>query len=233
MSFILAKVTTPHLTGLPEDSVTNSFALVPTGSETRVSAAAAFTTELDAFYTALSAYLSSAYIWTAMTVEYVDLLDDRPRLPYVTSSFGTTSVSSSGNDMPAEVAICISYQGLSDSGVNMRRRRGRTYIGPLQMASGDNTIVTPTVSNAFLTAFGNLSANAAYQMCVYSRYEHHGVPVGRNINEKLQNGDPVFPEVPDFLPTSFTPLSSAWVDNAYDTQRRRGPKATLRVSMAV
>jgi len=228
MSFILAKVTTPHNTGLPEDSVTNSFAFTPVDPATRVASAAAFTTELDAFYTACSTMLSSQYQWTTMQVEYIDLLDDRPRLPFVTSSFGVTTVATTSNDWPAEVSVCISYQGLATSGVNMRRRRGRVYLGPLQLATGDQPVIPSANITQIGTAWANLTTNTAYVMCVYSRYEHYGVPVGRNIGEEDQNGDKVFHEIPDFLPASFTPLSGSWIDNAWDIQRRRGPKATTR-----
>jgi len=228
MSFITAKVTVPHNTGLPEDAVTNSFALVPAEGVARATAATAFTAELDTFYTALSAWLSSQYQWTAMQVEYVDLLDDRPRLPFVTQTFGISAVSTTQYDLPAEVSLCLTLVGSTSSGENARRRRGRVFIGPLQYVGQDLPTSSMTLATLIANAGLALTTNASYQQCIYSRYTHYSVPVGRNIGEKDGSGNPLFTEQPEALPSAFVPVDGVYVDNAWDIQRRRGPKATAR-----
>lgn len=228
MSFITVKLVVPHNTGLPEDAITNSFAIKPTTGD-RNTAATAFTTELKTFYDSLGGYKSSQMNWAGATAEYVDLLDPRPRTPYRTDPVALLVGAGTYYDVPAEVAMCISYMAPAVSGENPRRRRGRVYIGPLAfLTAADSPVIPATIINGVLPAWLDLTTNPAYNFCVYSRYNHHAVPVGRNINEKLPNGDPVFPEVPDALPNSFQVATRFWMDNAWDTQRRRGPKATSR-----
>lgn len=221
MSFIRVQATIPHATGLPEDAVTNSFAIRPAGANTRQQAADAFHTELIAFYTAVKANLSAQYGWANIQTEFVDLLDDKPRLPFSTQTGSVGSFVSTLFDLPAEVAICCTLTATINSGDNPRRRRGRFYLGPLQNGSADLPLVPASLVSTVATALGALIVNPTYTMCVYSRYTHHGVPVGENIKDYPD-------EIPDALPSSFSDVSAGWVDNAWDTVRRRGVKATSR-----
>ena len=229
MSFILSKVTIPHVNGLPADAVTNSFALVPAGSATRADASAAFSSELDGFYTSLAAFLSTEYTWNAMGVEYVDLLDARPRLPFSFGVIAGPNTTTANYNLPAEVSCCLSLVGSVASGQNPRRRRGRVYVGPLQMGAQDMQMTGTPLPTAVANAGAALMVNPAYTLCIYSRYTHYGVPVGRRIDEKDANGNPRYVEVPDFLPASFVPVTGVYADNAWDIQRRRGPKPTTRI----
>ena len=228
MSFIRVQVTIPHATGLPEDSVVNTFAITNSAPSTRLDAAQAFALELDALYTAVASFLHTDYSWNAITVESIDLLDPRPRIPFHLTTIGAGTIPATANNWPAEVSVCLSLVGLNESGANMRRRRGRVYIGPLQIVTGDQPMVPGTLVTTLANAGANLMVNPAYALCVYSRYTHYGVPVGRNIGEKNSAGDPVFEEIPDALPSSFVPVTGVYVDNAWDIQRRRGLKPTVR-----
>lgn len=226
---MLAKVTIPHSTGLPEDEITNTWAFQPLGAASRTTATSEFNAALDVFYTALQGSFSAAYMWTGMTVEYIDLDSEVPRVPYSTNAISTTTLATASSDLPAEVALCLSLVGLRLSGVNMRRRRGRVYLGPFSTGAVDIATALSTLCTTAANAGEALRTGTDYELCVYSRYTHHDVPVGRNIGEKDANDDLIFPEDPTKLPASFNPVQQVYCDNAWDTQRRRGPKATLRI----
>ena len=233
MPFIRVQITAPHSNGLPRDAITNSFAITPTGAASRTDAASAFTTEAQAFYSAIGSVLSDEYQWDAMIAEYVDLEDNQPRIPFQTDSLGATGVTGSPNRMPAELALVCSLEGARVSGANMRRRRGRFYVGPFNLATDNYGRPPSTLVSGLAVALDALITNATYTLCVYSRYTHHGVPIGRNIGETEENGAPTFPEDEGQLPDAFTPVVRAWVDDAWDTQRRRGLGPTARTVVTV
>lgn len=226
--FLRCQFTVPHDTGLPEDSVVNTYAFTAEDVVTAGGAAIAFTTALDLFYTTIKNNLSSQYNWDQAEVEFINMADERPRVPFYTAPCAISGVATTWNDYPAEVAICMSMRGTTASGENARRRRGRVYIGPLQRVAGDTPDIVSTTVDEIAAAGKVLKDTALVDLCVYSRYTHFAVPVGRNIDERDEAGNRVFDEVPDALPASFVPVTHIWVDNAWDTQRRRGPKATYR-----
>jgi hypothetical protein len=224
-----AFVTIPHTNGLPKDAVQNTFAFMVGGSADRDLVAGDIDSRLTSFYTNIGAYRSSQMDWSGSTVDVIDMTDDKPRLPFYTAPLTQTNPAGTANDMPAEVAVVLSVEGEKTSGVNMRRRRGRVYIGPLQISAADHALVETglytAISNAAATNL--LNPTLPLGLCdwaIYSPYTHHGVPVG----ERFTNEDE-WPEIPDALPASFTPAARCWVDNAFDTQRRRGVSATTRL----
>lgn len=220
--YVRALVKVNHSTGLPEDQIINTWAFsIPDGT-TRVAGTGDIATALGAFYHAIRANLSSQYLWSAGVIEFIDLAEERPRVAYDDTPLGMTQPASTNNDMPPEVALCLSFKAAPVSGENAARRRGRVYIGPLQLASGDVPASTTTVVDLVSDqANTNILASAmSSSWCIYSRYTHYGVPVGGDIKDYDEN--------PDFLPASFVPVEALWVDNAWDVQRRRGTKATYR-----
>lgn len=221
-----ARVTVPHASGLPEDSIVNTWHYMVTGSGDRDVLAPDFQAQLDQFYTAwVTSMGSSRYQWNTVTVDHYDFLEDQPRVPFLssTANFGTGDTAE--QDFPAEVSICLSFRGDYASGDNKARKRGRVYLGPLRFGTSDREFVasffTDMVADAAEDAF--FDALNLTKLAVYSFYTHHDVPVGT----KYTNQDE-FPEVPDALPASFTPVTALWCDNAWDIQRRRGLKATAR-----
>jgi hypothetical protein len=76
-----------------------------------------------------------------------------------------------------------------------------------------------------------LDENDDLVWAIYSESYHRNVPVGGNINEVDDNGDRVYPEVEGLLAYSFAEVGVIWVDNAWDTQRRRGTAATYRKTL--
>lgn len=118
----------------------------------------------------------------------------------------TTPVGGSGNG-PFEVAICLSYATVDNPLASTKRRRGRIFVGPL--ASGVVGTERPgsTIQNPILD-FGEALASIG--------------TAGNTTWLMYSPSDDVYVKI-----------ESIWVDDAWDTQRRRGLKPTSRLSRDV
>lgn len=224
--YLRTVATIPHDSGIPADAVQNGFAWHALGTVDRDLAAVEIAARLQAFYAALTNDMSSAYDRTQIAVKTYDMSEGTPRFPYYESTINAGAGQAGSNDLPPEVAITVSYEGPRQSGLNQRRRRGRIYVGPFQVASGDIATVGATLQDTVADAaeaylLGSSGGPYLVNWAVYSRLQHFNIPVGGVITE----GDE---EDPNRLPVSFTDVTRMWVDNAWDTQRRRGTKATNR-----
>jgi hypothetical protein len=101
--------------------------------------------------------------------------------------------------LPSEVAACLSYV----SEENQPRNRGRIYLGPLSQSASE------------------LADNRAV---VKLNFRHSALASAQRLIDK-----------PTFTWSLWSPTSAQmkqitglWMDNAYDTQRRRGERATHR-----
>jgi len=151
----------------------------------------------------------------ACTVKVYDLASAEPRIPIVRNWTLGASTNASGNELPAEVALAVSIY----AGISRPRTRGRIYFGPFHIAATEDdptnqrarpgVIVRETLGGAVKRLIG-LPGNT-HNLGVYSRgiYTVGGV---------------VQPPVAG----SMAIATNGWVDDAWDTQRRRGQKATLR-----
>jgi hypothetical protein len=107
--------------------------------------------------------------------------------------------------MPAEVAIVVSFEALPVSGEPQARRRGRVYIPWLPDTA--NTEGRPTQTfiddlGAAFVAFGAAAdASISVDWVIWSPTDNAAVGTARG-----------------------------WIDNAWDTQRRRGFAATSRTN---
>lgn len=115
----------------------------------------------------------------------------------------------SGSNLPSEVAVCLSYSGAPGAGL-VARTRGRIYIGPLEVstlspAPGD-TRSRPSLDfrTDILKAATTLAQSA---LDLFYGWVVHSETAGA-----------------DYAITRW------WVDDAWDTQRRRGDAPTSRVS---
>lgn len=192
------------VTNVAKDSVVNSFAVKA------MSGAASFgdiNVCVDQFYNNIATILGPTLNSGAnkhITRVY-HLIEPEPRPPvYV----GTFTQAGTGAPLPAEVALCSSFQGLPQAGVRQSRRRGRLYIGPLNTASAilDSGYSRP--SGATITTLATATKNFRdqliannWELCVWSRKNNTLVPV-----------------------------NNGWVNNEWDTQRRRGPEVSSRVT---
>lgn len=144
-------------------------------------------------------------------IKMFDLTDPIPRPPIYDEFYTPTAHPGTGQNLPDEVAVCLSYGATPTAGIPIARQRGRIYIGPLNdnalgSASGD------VVSRPALAFRDNLVRAAA----------------------KLWNDAALYLWVvySPTLNTSF-PISHFWSDDAWDTQRRRGAAPTSRVTQDV
>lgn len=203
MAITRVVATLPFFSLDSKDVATNTFhfsTVATPDSAERLAIAA----RLDAFYSAIDLYLSPVISQSLCTYKFFDLADPPPRVPVET--IPTVGLTFGTNGLPEEVAICLSYLATPVSGEPIARRRGRIYLGPLSTtAIGQASSSAFTrISSATRTALGNAAAvladqSEASQWCVYSPTD--------GIARQIKNG---------------------YVDDAADTQRRRGRVTTAR-----
>jgi hypothetical protein len=110
--------------------------------------------------------------------------------------------------LPLEVAACLSYRG-STPGVLARRLRGRIYLGPLTIeATSAGSGVAPVVHTSMRASM----LGAATFLAGNPTLAAEGLTWG------------VYSRTLDAI----HPITGGWVDNAFDTQRRRQVDATVR-----
>lgn len=204
MPYIRAQVSLPMDSGLPEDTAMNVWHFfADAGDDATANLIAA---ALKAFYDTVDTYLSTNINAAGAVVEFYNLADPEPRVPFHSVNIGADMITST-TALPDEVALCLSFQAAQISGVPQARRRGRVYIGPLGQNAAGAAAAGNRPAAAFITAMVNAGtalstasdAAATWSWVVFSRV--------------LNLGDPVV---------------DGWVDNAFDTQRRRGVDATSR-----
>lgn len=115
----------------------------------------------------------------------------------------TAQFPQTGNINPRQIALVLSYYGDR----NLPRTRGRIYIGPWDTLEGniderphDNHLAI-TIDLGHKLQAVNGSTTEGWQHCVYSKH----------------------------TPTSELAVAHYWVNDVWDTQRRRSPKETKRV----
>lgn len=211
----LATVQFPYFTGLPSDVVENTFHFTFSGGGTPdVTDFEALEAVLRGLYADIFDDGSTASMAPWMrpgttTVKMYHVADPVPRTPVYMNTSSFAVVQSVNAPMPTEVALCLSYEGAHISGADQASRRGRIYIGGLGnvVSQGDNgTFPLPTANILanIAAAAPTLITNAAlvsWNWVVYSRKNDATVPI--------QGG---------------------WVDNAFDTQRRRGQAPSARTA---
>ena len=209
MGYCRAIVELNRDTLIPKDLTVNTWYFEPPGAIS--SSAADITTALDTFYTAIGGLLSPVLTGTG-SVAYYDLEDPEPRVPVAT---GLITFTPDTTGLPEEVALCLSFQGAVVSGEAQARRRGRVYLGPL--SSDGSTLFTgyyrPSsgTRSSITTAANALMGTAGINWSVFS---------------PTTAGPP--PWAAGDLANAFTPVTNGWVDDTFDTQRRRGAPTTAR-----
>jgi hypothetical protein len=165
---------------------------------------------LDASYTVMRPYFASFVPQNGHSTKFYDLEDPIPRAPVAEFSWGLDT-SPTGSALPTEVALCVSFQGDPLSGQPQARRRGRNYL--------------PFLGGSVIDGVGRPSTaviNAA-------------VAWGQGLLDFSQTGgNPTWVVNSTFgAPLEFTTtITNGWVDNEFDTQRRRGRAATARTTFA-
>jgi hypothetical protein len=225
MGQILAVAILPKKSGLPVDAVQNSFAFTSATAPITTAEQIAITDAVIAFYNTNGSLAVPVAHWLSESmdtgvskakVELYDLtghLDGSPHGSPIRTTLFTLAAVGAGS-LPDEMSVCLSYH--SDFGTDVEeagvtrpkaRDRGRIYVGPLagnvtsQDATTKEVFVTPNVRTTLLDGAAALIA-ATPSWCVWSRAS-----------------------------AALKPVTGAFVDNAFDVQRRRGQKATVRDSI--
>lgn len=201
-----AQVTIAMTSGIPRDAVVNNFYFDMVNKAD--SDFAQITAAIQTFYSSITPQLSSLVNRTGNVIKYYDHGDLTPRVPRATQTFNLTGTVGSGA-LPAELAICLSFQADRESGVPQARRRGRVYIGPLSTPTNTNGLVTAShrdaIKNAAKVFLDASTANTNYVWVVHS---HNSSTTDR-------------------------PVTNGWVDDAFDIQRRRGLVPTSRATFVI
>lgn len=189
------------------DSVVNTFAV---SAASGASVFADITTNVDAFYASLGSYLAPTLLNTtdAHKVRVYHLSEPEPRPPVYIGSFTQAGTPVA---LPAEVAVCSSFSAAAPAGTLPARRRGRIYVGPLNDDTGSvvGSYLRPSPTFRALLAASTKAlveglADDGWIFSVWSRRDNTLFPVVRG-----------------------------WVNDEYDTQRRRGPEVTTRDTWAL
>lgn len=223
MSVILAQVSFEHDSGLPRDRAVNTFHFKRTDGLEGTAYDNIFDMVTD-FYTAdHGGYSVQQYLSRLLTgagrVKLYDLGNAPPRFPV----FDETFTVANGNDaLPSEVAICVSFQAAPVSGVPMARKRGRVYVGPLTKDALYATTGRPFGPMlTMLAAAGNqlmqeADASISWDLVI------HSAGARDNSDDSVPYKDRAKLAVID------SKVVSGWVDDDFDTQRRRGIGQTAR-----
>jgi len=195
------------ISGLPEDRYVNSWAFrndLPLDDP-----AARIAALLSDFYqdvhapatSALTAFVPSAMVTATAEVRVYDLGDPAPREPTIIP-VGVAGLSAA-TPLPGEVATCLSY--VADR--NLPRNRGRIYFGPLGAGANGTVIGGHLRPSASLLTSLVEGAN----FLINNTVDLTWVMISQaDANAKV--------------------ITGGWVDNAFDTQRRRGGDPSARTN---
>jgi hypothetical protein len=222
---ILAEVVLPAKSGVPRDAVTNTFAWDWDTSHP-LDTSGGIGSRLIAFYNTASGthavcyYLSDCLsrVSNSAQIRFYDLsgfLDGSDHgSPIVTENF--TLGASEGGALPSEVAICVTAQaditGVPvESGATrpQERHRGRIYLGPLVLSGIAQQDSTTKESYIDPDARSDILASA---------------------DDLLTGIDDSAWSIWSRVDAALRPVVYGWIDDAWDTQRRRGVVARSRAT---
>lgn len=194
----------------------------------------AIDTAVDRFYRAtISGQARSVDVWlgtqvSALTNKIYDVTEEPAGAPILVSPERVlvgTRFGTKGN-MPSEAAVCLSFAGTPEVGLVQSRRRGRVFIGPLrydalEYVGGDMRPISDFRTDLIMAAQRMATeVDGTAEWVVYSRPF-----AGRG--EIVRPGRSTLPAIPA-RPGTTVNIDEVSVDNAVDTQRRRGTRPTLR-----
>lgn len=213
MGRVRATITIPHVSAVPANAAVNTMHFVtaapvptPPDYDYIMQGIKDFYAKNNTGAGALTQLLSANMVPSQLIIKLYDLDDPMPRPPR--ASVISPSPNSGGGSFPHEVAMVLSTKGLSGPGVNPKRNRGRMFIGPLSdnasyvsRSSGD---VRPSlIAREILAAAATELAKRALgaSWAIYSRRDN-----------------------------DLKPIVEGFIDDAFDTQRRRGTNASTRTT---
>lgn len=206
MANLIVQTIFESATGLPADSIVNTTSW--TGSLSDLDNIRDILVDFyavqapDAQNTILY-WMSNEAISGNVTIKIYDRDDPKPRQPIEIFESDLSEGLGPEDMLPTECAIVVSYQASRIAGLPQNRRRNRFYMGGFGVEANDNGRINPGLVETILFASKEMlnaaSASVDKSLIVWSGYYETGYTI--------DNG---------------------WVDNAWDSQRRRGLKSTAR-----
>jgi len=165
----------------------------------------------DFYDTAHANVLFSTLLTGSARIKIYDLEDPSPRPPVYEGTPALTGTL--GAPYPAEVAVCMTYQGPVVAGIPQARRRGRVFLGPISTAAASG-------------GTGDL------RVAISAREDICGAAQGLIEQTELPGltwsvYSPTL-DAAGSLASAFTTVTNGYVNDAFDTQRRRGLPPTTR-----
>lgn len=204
---------------MPEDRYVNTWYV--TATDLTGGAMAALAASVRGFYTIdPSGAVAPVSNWLGLqadaignTVKIYNMADAPIRTPiYEDTATPGAFGASAATSLPQELAACLSYSADPAGGIPAAQRRGRMYIGPLNVnalqgsGSGDNHVNDSLMDSIVYAAqeFAIRCSQAGIDWSVYS-------------------------------PTrgAASKITSVWCDDAWDIQRRRGVKPSSRRTLPI
>lgn len=227
-------VTIPKVSGIPEDAVENVWHFASDTADTHATVQTDIVSKLTTFYNTdlgasmantLAFYMGGQLARTTNSCSFrTYFTDDLTGATFFGSPVATTSwtlgTGGAGTSFPSEVSACLSFHGdltdIPETEANpvpppaffrpAARRRGRLFIGPLVSGTSDAT--------------GDIHVAATYRADL----------AAAAANVMAQNDTLSAWVVWSKMDGAVYPVAGGFVDNAFDTQRRRGPDATTRTN---
>lgn len=216
MTVARAQIRIPRDNAITEDIVTNTLYWHSVETPLLESDCADIAATINLFYGAWDQYLNKQLNPSGAEIRFYDMADPEPRVPVSIEPLSLTP-GTGDPGLPAEVAACLSFRGAVPSGANRARRTGRIYLGPfttgvLQIGTGDADISDTFAGFVddgldFLTTPVD-NGGRIWTWCVYSPST-----VGGGSNPNLGAFD----------------VETVWMDERFDTQRRRGSAPTRKI----
>src|SRR5215211_656120 len=217
VTILRAMVTMPAKSARSEDACVNTWHLNTLGSNMELSMDV-FATNLATFYTPIVPLYSSKMNPAGTVIRFYNI--NNPTAPpqiYTDTLFSTAVSAHATAALPTEVALVLSYAGPKVAGKNQNRRRGHIYLGPWG-AIGDNndndrpkTQLVGIVKDAAAAFLAESNGGITYNWVVYSQTSV----------DQGGGGDP------------YVVVTNGWVDDSWDTQRRRGLDPVVRSTFGV
>jgi hypothetical protein len=171
---------------------------------------------IQTFYAQIEELFCANTLTGEGTLKFYDLSDPEPRA--VIEQFNMSTLSpTAGDGLPTECAICLSFGGAPGSGLNAKRRNGRLYIGPLSNGVTSTITGSVIVSSAAVTTLSNAAVAAIGYPTITNAW---------SVFSPTEAGPQPWDEATLEAATTF--VTRGFVNNSFDTQRRRGTVETSR-----